>query len=176
MPAAAAKMMVGSRTFMRRNCTHASRNQLSEGAQGGEGRNHATTHTAQPIRQLTRDTGLRGFGVVLILVTGLLNFHVPHFFLESSTTFDAASRVLELVYVANLAGAVVAAVGIARNTRWGWIAGLALVALSFLLYVAQETLGLPGLPKDWLERSRIVAVLVEVTYAITAWRRLRRIG
>jgi hypothetical protein len=101
---------------------------------------------------------------------------VPHFVLESATTFDAASRALELIYVANLAGAITAAVGIARNAQWGWIAGLVIVAFSFLLYVAQETVGLPGLPKFWLERSRIVAVLVEVTYAIAAWRRIRSIA
>jgi len=36
------------------------------------------------------------------------------------------------------------------------------VGVSVVLYVAQETMGLPGLRKRWLEPSRVVSLLVEV--------------
>lgn len=107
-------------------------------------------------------------GIVLIAVTGLLNFHIPHFLIESPTSTGDASHILELVLLANLVGALVAAVGIYRATRWAWLLGMLVASLSFLLYLAQETVGLPGLPKMWLEPSRIVALVVEGLFVIWA--------
>jgi hypothetical protein len=40
-------------------------------------------------------------GIVLIVIVGLLNFHIPHFLIESTTHFGPASRLLELVFLAN---------------------------------------------------------------------------
>jgi hypothetical protein len=111
-------------------------------------------------------------GLLLVLATGLLNFHVPHFLLESSTSFDFAARLLELLFVVNLLGAIAAAVGIAGGARWGWLLGIVVAAVSFLLSLAQETVGLPGLPQSWSEPSRIVAVFIEVGLVITARRQL----
>lgn len=110
--------------------------------------------------------GVTWAGVVLIALTGLLNFHVPHFLIESPKVSDPASPLLELVFLANLLGAVVAAVGIARHRRWGWLLGLLVAGVSFLLYVAQETVGLPGLPQMWLEPSRILALIVEGLFVV----------
>ena len=43
-------------------------------------------------------------------------------------------------------GAVVTAGGIASNVRWGWLLGILIVGVCLVLYLAQETVGLPGLP------------------------------
>jgi hypothetical protein len=43
---------------------------------------------------------------------------------------------------------------------------------SFALYLVQETVGLPGLPKAWLEPSRLVALLIELTLVLVARARL----
>jgi hypothetical protein len=75
-----------------------------------------------------------------------------------------------MVYAINLLGALVAAAGISVNARWGWLVGVAIAALSFTLYLAQETVGLPGLPKIWLEPSRIVSLIVEAGFVFVARR------
>ena len=53
---------------------------------------------------------------------------------------------------------LVAAVGIYRGLRWGWLLGVATAGIGVGLYVVQETVGLPGLPglpRQWWEPSRI---------------------
>src|SRR6266568_853930 len=110
----------------------------------------------------------KGTGIVLIVMVGLLNFHVPHFLLESPKYFGSASSLLELVLLATLLGAVVAAVGIYRNMPWGWLLGILIASISFVLYLAQETVGLPGLPKMWWEPSRIVSLIVEGLFVVLA--------
>jgi uncharacterized membrane protein YhdT len=107
-------------------------------------------------------------GIVLIIVVGLLNFHLPHFLLEPTKSNDPASFLLELVLLMNVLGALIAALGIYRDRRWGWLLGIFIVGVSVLLYLAQETVGLPGLPKMWLEPSRIVALLVEGLFILLA--------
>src|SRR5437870_958428 len=71
----------------------------------------------------------KGTGIVLIVLVGFLNFHVPHFLLESPKSFGSASSLLELVLLAILLGAVVAAVGIYRNRRWGWLLGILIAGI-----------------------------------------------
>jgi O-antigen ligase len=79
---------------------------------------------------------------------------------------------LEFVFLANLLGAVIAAVAIWRNLRWGWLLGVMVVGLSFVLYLAQETVGLPGLPKNRWEPSRIVSLIVEALFIVVAWNNI----
>jgi hypothetical protein len=100
-------------------------------------------------------------------MVGLLNFHLPHFLLERVPTAGDAAY-LEWVYLANLLGAVIAAVAVWRNRRWGWVLGVLVVGLSFVLYLAQETVGLPGLPKNWGEPSRIVSLIVDALFILVA--------
>ena len=73
-----------------------------------------------------------------------------------------------MVFIANLLGAVIAGAAIWRNRRWGWLLGVFVVGLSFVLYLAQETVGLPGLPKNWWEPSRIVSLVVEALFIVVA--------
>lgn len=103
-----------------------------------------------------------------MVMVGLLNFHPPHFLFEAGNSFGTADRILELGLLANLLGAVAAAIGIDHNQRWGWVLGVLIAIFSFALYVAQETVGLPGLPQTWWEPSRIVSAIIEVAYVVLA--------
>lgn len=127
-----------------------------------------------------RSPRLAAPGVVLILMIGLLNFHVPHFLLEPGRATGLASAVLEVILLANVLAAVGAALGIAVGRAWGWRLGVAVALFSVLLWLAQETIGLPGLPRQWGEPSRIVALLLEAAYVALAraalGRAARRIG
>lgn len=114
----------------------------------------------------------RTLAIVLIVLIGLLNFHIPHFTIEAQNNASADAPLLELVFALNVLAALVAAVGMYRNWRWGWIAGVFVVALSVGLYLAQETVGLPGLPRNWLEPSRIVALVIEAIFVFLAYRQL----
>jgi nicotinamide riboside transporter PnuC len=117
-------------------------------------------------------TSVRASGIALIVVVGLLNFHVPHFLLEPSRNGGTATYLLEVGLLANALGAVIAALGIALGRRWGWLLGVVVAVVSVALYVVQETVGLPGLPKMWLEPSRLLALLVEVSFLVLAGRQL----
>ena len=110
----------------------------------------------------------RWAGIVLIVIVGLLNFHLPHFLLEPPKDIGYAAYLLESVLLAYLLGALVAAGAIYRNVRWGWFLGVLIAAVSFVSYIAQETVGLPGLPKNWLEPSRLVSLIVEGSFVVLA--------
>jgi hypothetical protein len=68
-----------------------------------------------------------------------------------------------------LLGALAAAAGIYRKRRWGWLLGIVIAGISAALYAAQETVGLPGLPRVWWEPSRIVSLIVEASFAVVAY-------
>lgn len=116
--------------------------------------------------------GTKALGSGLIVIVGLLNFHLPHFVVERSASSSGDSWI-EIVFVANVLAAFIAAIAIWRTRRWGWLLGVLVVALSAMLYVAQETVGLPGLPKNWWEPSRIVSLIFEVLFVLVA---LKAIG
>ncbi len=81
--------------------------------------------------------------MVLIVIVGLFNFHIPHFLIESHT-YSIASYILEFALLVNVLGAVIAGIGIYRNKRWGWMLGILVSFVSVALWLAQETIGLPG--------------------------------
>jgi hypothetical protein len=69
---------------------------------------------------------------------------------------------LGLLFVANVGGAVVAAIGIYRNYRWGWGLGALVAGGAFAGYVISRTIGLPGMPvEDWLQLLGVLSLLVE---------------
>ncbi len=78
-------------------------------------------------------------GIVLIVLAGLVHL------VESPEYFGFATY-LGLAFVANTLGSLLTAVGIYRHQRWGWLLGLLIAALSFVLYVISRSVGLPGLP------------------------------
>ena len=111
---------------------------------------------------------------MLVILVGLLNFHIPHFLFQAHDAAGPAGDLLELLLLANVVAALVAAISIYRHRQWGWLVGLVVAGTSVLLYLAQETLGLPGLPKAWLEPSRLVSLLADLAFVGLALRHLRR--
>jgi len=112
------------------------------------------------------------FGAVLIVVIGLLNFHVPHFLLEPTMPTGYASRALELGLLSLLIAATIAASGMWRGMRWGWLLGISVAGFCVILYLLQATIGLPGLPRVWWEPSRMISLVLEVLFIFVAWHRL----
>ena len=117
---------------------------------------------------MTLTTRIKTLGAALIIVVGLLNFHVPHFVLERSTDSVAGASWLELVFVAVVLGAMTAAVGIWWASLWGWRLGVVVVIVALALYVTQESVGLPGMPQNWLEPSRIVSLIFDALFVAVA--------
>ena len=124
----------------------------------------------------TASSAAKAGGIVLIVVVGLLNFHVPHFLIERATQDGTAANVLELALLANVMGAAIAALGIYRDQPWAWVLGVVVAGISLALYLVQETVGLPGLPKMWLEPSRLVSLVLEGVFVVLACVQIVRIS
>jgi len=100
--------------------------------------------------------GLVGAGISLIVVVGLIHLiNSPEDLEEGSYT--------GVLYLANFAGALAAAVGIYRGKGWGWALGFLVAAGAFAGYVISRTVGLPGLPveTEWLEPLGVLSLVVE---------------
>jgi hypothetical protein len=97
-------------------------------------------------------------GALLIAALGLIHL------LEAPDELEEATYV-GLLFLANFGGAVVAAIGIYRNYRWGWLFGVTLAGGSFVGYVVSRTVGLPGLDiEEWLEPLGMLSLLVEALF------------
>jgi len=94
-------------------------------------------------------------GALLIATVGLIHL------LEAPEELEEATY-LGLLFLANVGGAVVAAIGIYRNYRWGWGLGALAAGGAFAGYVISRTIGLPGMPvEDWLEPLGVLSLVVE---------------
>ena len=119
---------------------------------------------AKPVEsKLGRDSivpaGLVGAGIALILVVGLIHLiNSPEDLEEGSYT--------GVLYLANFLGALVAAVGIYRGKRWGWVLGLLIAGGAFVAYVISRTAGLPGLgvEEEWIEPLGVLSLVVEALF------------
>ena len=64
---------------------------------------------------------VKTLGIVLIVITGLLTFHPPHFLLEAGRRpGNTAGILLEIGLAVNLLAALAAATGMWRGARWAW--------------------------------------------------------
>src|SRR5918911_889814 len=94
-------------------------------------------------------------GASLILLIGLIHL------VDASDSMEESS-IKGLLFYANSAGAVVAAIGIWRRATWGWVLGLLIAAGAFVGYIISRTVGIFGLPPDvWLEPLGVAAMLTE---------------
>lgn len=114
----------------------------------------------------TNSKNLMWLGIALIIVTGLVHF------IDAPDAFEEVTY-KGVLFVANGLGALVAAYGIWKNERWGWMLGLVIAAGSFAAYVASRTVGLPQLPAEpdeWLEPLGVVSLVAEGLFTILAVR------
>lgn len=99
-------------------------------------------------------------GIALIALTGLIHL------VEAPDNFEEAAY-KGMLFVLNALGAVVAAIGIYRNSRtWGWTLGALVAGGAIMMYIISRTVGLPGLGVDdaWLESSGVAALLAEFLF------------
>src|SRR5215217_33172 len=114
----------------------------------GRKANTLTTRTILPGR-------LALAGAALIAAGGLIHL------LEAPEELEEISY-LGLLFLANFGAAVVAAIRIYRNDRWGWGLGALVAGGAFAGYVISRTIGLPRLPvEEWLEPLGVLSLLVE---------------
>jgi len=80
-----------------------------------------------------------------------------------------------VLFLAAAGGALVAAGGLWRGARWGWILGAAVAGSTLVGYFISRTVGLPALPvdPDWLEPLGAVSVVAEALFLAQAVRALR---
>jgi uncharacterized membrane protein YfcA len=111
------------------------------------------------IRGTTVSDRLVGAGISVIVFVGLIHL------------IDAPGDLQEapyqgMLFLANVFGAVTAAIGIYRGHGWGWSLGVLVAGGAFVGYVVSRTVGLPGLPveEEWLEPLGLLSVLVEALF------------
>ena len=115
--------------------------------------------SALSVRGSTASERLVGAGISLIVIVGLIHLiNSPGDLEEGAYT--------GLLYLANFFGALLAAIGIYRGSRWGWSLGALLSGGAFVMYVISRTVGLPGLPveAEWLEPLGVLSLLVEALF------------
>jgi hypothetical protein len=97
-----------------------------------------------------------GAGISLILIVGLIHL------IDSPEDLEEGSY-QGFLFLANFLGAIMAAVGIYRGDRWGWVLGFLVAGGAFVGYVISRTVGLPGLPveTEWLEPLGVLSLIVE---------------
>lgn len=94
----------------------------------------------------------------MILASGLI-----HLVLAPEHLEEAAY--LGLLFLSYFAGAVVAAFGIYRRQRWGWVLGALVAGGALVAYVVSGTVGLPGMePEGLLEPVGVVTKQVEALF------------
>jgi uncharacterized membrane protein YfcA len=111
------------------------------------------------IRGTTVSDRLVGAGISVIVFVGLIHL------------IDAPGDLQEapyqgMLFLANVFGAVTAAIGIYRGHGWGWSLGVLVAGGAFVGYVVSRTVGLPGLPveEEWLEPLGLLSLIVEALF------------
>ena len=104
--------------------------------------------------------GLIVAGAGLVFVAGLIHLALTPEHLEEATY-------LGLLFLADFVGSVVAAFGILRGRRWGWILGAAVTGGAMLAYLADGTVGLPGMEAgNLLEPVGVLAKTLEALFLV----------
>jgi hypothetical protein len=127
----------------------------------------AETAESQP-REARLPHILRWLGIVLILETGLIHY------LAALTEFQEAEY-MGYLFVANFLVGLLAAYGIFRRQRLGWLLGLGLAGASIGGYIYSRTAGMPGMAvEEWFSPYGLVALAVEGLFlsvlAFGLWR------
>ena len=75
--------------------------------------------------------------IALVVVVGLTR-------LIEAPQYYRVARYIGVGFVANFAGALVAAVGIYRDATWGWVLSALVAGGALVIYVVGHSIGLPG--------------------------------
>lgn len=111
-------------------------------------------------------TNLRTWaGIGLIAASGVIHLvETPEYFQEMPY--------IGVLFGLSVAGALLAAFGIARRERWGWLLGVVVAGGSFIAYLLSRTIGLPGFRENsWEEFAEplgLLSLLVEGLFLVVA--------
>lgn len=116
-------------------------------------------------RELNMPTRATAIGLVLIALTGLIH-------LVEAPEYWGEVRYVGALFGLTAAGAVLAAVGIMRGERWGWLLGSLIAVSNAVGYVASRTIGIPRFRENswdtFLEPIGIASLVVELLFIILA--------
>ncbi len=104
-------------------------------------------------------------GTSLMLACGLIHLIGAPEHLEEATYIG-------VLFVANAAGALVAALGIYRNMMWGWLLGAIVAGGAFVMFMVSRLIGLPAYQEHigmWVgdstaDRLGIPSLIVEALF------------
>ena len=124
-------------------------------------------------------TAFRWAGVSLIVACGLIH-------LVSAPDHLQEATYIGVLFLANGAGALVAAFGIYRDRLWGWLLGLLVAGGAFVMFMVSRLIGLPAYQEHigmWVGDSAgdrlgipslfVEATLVALSLIVLARRRAR---
>jgi hypothetical protein len=111
-------------------------------------------------------TGMqRWLGIGLIAASGIIHLVETPEYLEEV-------RYIGILFAVSVVGALVAAVGIGRGERWGWVLGAVVAGGSIVAYLLSRTVGLPGFRENsWEEFAEplgLLSLLVEGLLIVVA--------
>ena len=89
------------------------------------------------MRALQTPKGFRWTGVLLLFACGLIHLISAPDHLQEATYVG-------VLFLANCAGALVAAFGIYRDRLWGWLLGALVAGGAFVMFMVSRFIGLPG--------------------------------
>lgn len=110
-------------------------------------------------------------GVALIALAGLIHlYEAPEYWGEV--------RYIGALFVVGAVGTGVAAVGMLRRERWGWLLGLVVAGAMAVAYVLSRSIGIPQFREasldKFLEPVGFASLVVEVVFVLVALRALGR--
>jgi hypothetical protein len=111
-------------------------------------------------------TDLRsGAGIALIAVTGLIH-------LVETPEYLAEMPYIGGLFALSVIGALIAAFGIYRGERWGWMLGVLVAGGSLVCYLLSRTVGLPlfreNTWEEFAEPVGLISLLVEGLFLVVA--------
>jgi hypothetical protein len=108
-------------------------------------------------------------GIGLIGASGLIH-------LIEGPEYLQEVRYIGLLFVASVVGALLAAFGIARGERWGWMLGVLVAGGSIAGYLLSRSIGLPDFRENtwqaFAEPLGLLSLLVEGLFLVVAARAL----
>ena len=114
-------------------------------------------------------TMFRWAGVLLIIACGLIH-------LVSGPDHLKEATYIGVLFLANGAGALVAAVGIYQDRLWGWVLGALVAGGAFVMFIVSRLIGLPAYQEHvgmWVgdsfgDRLGIPSLFVEAPLVVLA--------